>query len=62
MILMSTIFRSQGDKKHIMVFRAMKVSSDEEIDAHALEVEHAKLKVGSCCPGCNIHLRNYGSL
>ena len=45
-----------------MVFRAMKVSSDEEIDAHALEVEHAKLKVGSGGPGCNIHLRNYGSL
>ena len=45
-ILASTIFRSQGDKKHIMVFRVLKVSSDEEIDAHALEVEHAKLKVG----------------
>ena len=43
------IFRSQGEKKHIMVFRVLKVSSDEEIDAHALEVEHAKLKVGICC-------------
>jgi hypothetical protein len=28
-----------------MVFRVMKVSCDEEIDGHALEVEHAKLKV-----------------
>jgi len=38
-------FRSQGEKKHVMVFRVMKVSCDEEIDGHALEVEHAKLKV-----------------
>lgn len=37
--------RSQGDKKHIMVFRALRVSGDEEIDAHSLEVEHAKLKI-----------------
>ena len=43
--MMSTFFRSQGEKKHVMVFRVMKSSCDEENDAHLLEVEHAKLKV-----------------
>jgi hypothetical protein len=36
-----------GEKKHIMVFKVAKVSCDEEIDAHVLEVEYAKLKVKS---------------
>ncbi len=37
--------RSQQDKKYVMVFRIAAVECEEEVDAHALEILHAKLKI-----------------
>lgn len=37
--------RSQQEKKHVMLFKIVKTSCDEEIDAHPLEVASARLKV-----------------
>lgn len=37
--------RTHQDKKHVMVFRIAKMSCDEEMETHLLEVAHAKLKI-----------------
>ncbi len=37
--------RSQDDKKYIMVFKIAAVESEDEIEAHELEILHAKLKI-----------------
>ena len=37
--------RSQKGEKHVMVFRIGPVEAQEEVNAHRLEVRHAKLKI-----------------
>jgi len=37
--------RSQQDKRYIMVFRVTSVMSEEELDAHKIEIEHSKLLI-----------------
>lgn len=37
--------RSQSDKKYVMIFRISPVECPEEVDAHKLEILHAKLKI-----------------
>lgn len=38
-------FKSLKGDKHVMVFRICPVEGPEEVDAHKLEVQHAKLKI-----------------
>ena len=37
--------RSQQDRRYIMVFRVTSVMSEEELDAHKIEIEYAKLQI-----------------
>ena len=37
--------RTLQDKKHVMVFRIVQIDNSDEIEAHPLEVTHAKLKI-----------------
>merc|ERR1719259_1460169 len=39
------VIRSSKGEKHIMVFRISGVDGKQEVDAHSLEVVHAKLKI-----------------
>ena len=38
-------FRTQGEKKHLMAFKISAVASQEEYDAHMLEVVYSRLKL-----------------
>ena len=37
--------RSQQDRRYVMVFRVASVMSEEELDAHKIEIEHSKLLI-----------------